>query len=155
MAIEFPEPVARPRLSEPAFDEKLVRGLLLPDKAQRDNWLVHALQQRSRQTLASVEEALARQAGDAGIHFFQPSGTVQLAQTLQKAAIEQIMAVAQQDKLLEDPVFTQSLMPLVGKTNNRKLLTALESVSAQALHIFQLLGVQMQLAVMVAPRSET
>ena len=149
MTVGDPAPVSCPRVIVNKIDESLVRGVMAKDIKVRDEWLVNALRLKNNQALAAVEEAIARLAGRADIRFYQTGGLLNLSGRERKAFFDQVVELARMDALLKDPIKTQYNMVRVGKELNPMMLSELVNINAQALHIVQLLGIQMQLAVMV------
>lgn len=143
-----PELKHRPRITDVAFDETLVKGILNKNTTTRDEWLIRVLNMKNQIALASVEEAIARLAGHSDVDFFQPEGKVSLEPSEQQKATEKVLDLARQGKLLENIVLTQSIMACVGKSNNVSLLVQLGKISPKEQIVFQILGIQMQIAVM-------
>lgn len=139
----------RPRITDVEPNERMVEGLLVKKLEFREQWLVHALHLKDKTSLASIEEAIARLAEKADIEFYIPGGDVNLSRQEMKNAINAIINFARNDKLLEDIPKTQSVMPKIGVENNLPLMDQLKTISPRAQHIFQLLGVQLQLAILI------
>jgi len=100
---------------------------------------------RNRQALDAVEEAIKHLTGKQHIEFYRPGG---MRMGSPQQAYDQILQLAREGKLSDDPALIQSLIPGVAFLN-QDLMTELARVDANALAIYQLLGVQMQLKLQV------
>lgn len=121
--------------------EELVQGLLSEDKATRQASLSRALQTADQVALDSVEEAIYRLAGRRDITFYQPGG---LAMFSPQEAVDKVLALARDGRLLANPAETGSYIAKVAWLSN-SLMDELDRLDPKALQIYQLLGVQMQL----------
>lgn len=124
---------------------KLVGDLMSTNKATRQAALGRVMSMRNRKALEAVEEAVKRLTGKQNIEFYKPGG---MRMGSPQQAYNQVLEMAREGKLSEDPALVQSLIPGVAFMN-QDLMTELGRTDAKALAIYQLLGVQMQLKMMV------
>ena len=125
--------------------QQLVEKLLSTHKPTRQAALGQALNMRSQQALNAVEEAIKRLTGKQNIEFYRTGG---MRISSPQQAYNQILQMARDGQLAADPAFVQSLIPGVA-FRNQDLMTELEHINAEALALYQLLGVQMQLSIWV------
>jgi len=149
MVFEDPEQNKRPRVKETEIDEKLVQGILAEDPMVRDDWLIQALKSQSTNALAAAEEAISRLVDQPDISFYQTGGKVSIDPASRKHFAGKVLELAEKGKMLDDIIRTQSYMAAIGDDENSILMRGMQAISPQSLHAFQLLGVQMQLAIMV------
>jgi len=119
--------------------------LMSTNKATRQAALGRVMSMRNRKALEAVEEAVKRLTGKQNIEFYKPGG---MRMGSPQQAYNQVLEMAREGKLSEDPALVQSLIPGVAFMN-QDLMTELGRTDAKALAIYQLLGVQMQLKMMV------
>ncbi len=127
-------------------DEQLLTML----KSGDQRGLQIALNKRTSEALAALEETIALYSGNPDITFYRLGGQRVYTQDTAQSAKEQIMDMALSDTLLEDPAYTQSLIASLGSTSGaNELIMSQLAARPQALYHYQLLGVQMQLAHLV------
>ncbi len=102
----------------------------------------------SRAALPLVEQALAQLAHRPSLRFHRPEGMLVRSPGASTEAYNQIIRLADNGKLLDDPAHTQQLIVMVGQRLNGELMEELGLYHPRALQIYQLLGLQMQLSVM-------
>ena len=124
---------------------KLVGDLTSTNKATRQAALGRVMSMRNREALDAVERAIKRLTGKQDIEFYKPGG---MRMGSPQQAYNQILKMAREGKLSDDLALVQSLIPGVAFMN-QDLMTELGHIDADALAIYQLLGVQMQLKMMV------
>jgi len=124
---------------------KLAGDLMSINKATRQGALGRVMNMRNQQALDAVEEAIKRLTGKQHIEFYKPGG---MRMGSPQQAYNQILQMAREGKLSDDPALVQSLIPGVAFMN-QDLMTELGRIDAKALAIYQLLGVQMQLKMLV------
>jgi hypothetical protein len=124
---------------------KLVADLISASKATRQAALSRVLSMRNQQALDAVEEAIKRLTGKQHIEFYKPGG---MRMGMPQQAYDQILQLAREGKFADEPALVQSLIPGVAFLN-QDLMTELERADAEALTIYQYLGVQMQLKMMI------
>lgn len=124
---------------------KLVKDLTSTNKSTRQAALAQVMNMRNRQALDAVEEAIKHLTGKQNIEFYRPGG-MRIGSPQQ--AYDQILQMAREGKLADDPALTQSLIPGVAFLN-QNLMSELARVDEKALAIYQLLGVQMQLKLQI------
>jgi hypothetical protein len=124
---------------------KLVGDLMSTNKATHQAALGRVMSMRNRQALEAVEKAIKRLTGKQHIEFYKPGG---MRMGSPQQAYNQILEMAREGKLSDDPALAQSLIPGVAFMN-QDLMTELGRIDAKALAIYQLLGVQMQLKMLV------
>lgn len=124
---------------------KLVKDLMSTATSTRQAALGQVMGMRNRQALDAVEEAIRNLTGKQHIEFYRPRG---MRMGSPQEAYDQILQLARDGKFADDPALVQSLIPGVAFLN-QALMSELARVDAKALAIYQLLGVQMQLALQV------
>lgn len=143
----------RKRISGLKYDEDVVKHLMSSNKFIRQNAIRNIIQSPIRKSLANVEEALARLADNAQIEFYRVGGLQFGTEERCQGAYETILDFAKENKLLEDPPHTQSLIALLGSGPIRNLsdilMDELNALNQEVLRDYQLLGIQMQLAIQV------
>ena len=124
----------------------LERDLISANKAIRQAALGKVINMQNREALNAVEVSIKRLTGKQHIEFYKPGGMVLIRSG---EAYNQILEIAREGRMADDPALIQSLIPRVSILENQDLMTELERVDAKAMAIYQLLGVQMQLKAIV------
>ena len=126
------------------------KQLLTMLKSGNQKGLQMALDKRTPEALAALEETIALYSGNPDITFYRLGGQRVYTQDAVQSAKEQIMDMALNDSLLADPTHTQSLIAGLGSTPGvSQLIMSQLAARPQALYDYQLLGVQMQLAYII------
>lgn len=107
-----------------------------------------ALSSRTPEALAAIEETIALYSGNPNPSFYRLGGQRIYTEQSTQSAKEEILDLALNGNLLQDPAHSQSLVAGLG-TNpgiSELIMRQLSVLNNQALYDYQLLGVQMQLA---------
>ena len=123
--------------------------ILLALKSGDQNALIMALQARTEEALAAVEETIALYSGNPEITFYQPGGMVENNTSIREQALQELTAMAGSQQLLKDPAYSQYCISRLGHDMGDVFMRTLYQEDMQACYDYQLLGIQMQLALLV------
>lgn len=145
--MEIPASKRRPRINaEP--DKNLLTSLL-----QGNSYAIQsALSMKNSAALAAVEEAIAIKSGNPNIEFYRPGGIVTINPADRHEAFMKLTLMAGQNGLLQNTAYTQSLIAMMGEQQNQAFMHLMQA-DTQMVFCYQLLGIQMQLAIMVQQHS--
>jgi len=104
--------------------------------------------------LAAIEETIALYSGNSDPMFYKLGGQRIYSSDSAADAIEKITDLVMDDKLLNDPAYSQFLIAGVGESNSNFIMNQLR-MYPQKLYDYQLLGVQMQLAYLLRDKIES
>ena len=111
---------------------KLTGDLMSSNKATRQAALGRVMSMRNRQALDAVEEAIKQLTGKQHIEFYRAGG---MRMGSPQQAYDQILQMAREGKLSDDPALVQSLIPGVAFLN-QNLMTELTRIDEKALEAF-------------------
>ena len=123
--------------------------LLVALKSGDQNALSLAMQTRTEAALAAVEETIALYSGNPAVTFYQPGGVVENNAIMRERALQELAAMAGSQQLLKDPAYSQYCISRLGRDIGNEFMRALYQEDPQACYDYQLLGIQMQLALMI------
>ena len=145
MELKKPENLSRSERIAAKPDGKLLLAL----KSGDQNALIMALQARTKEALAAVEETIALYSGNPEITFYQPGGMVENNTSIREQALQELTVMARSKQLLQDPAYSQYCISRLGHDMGDAFMRALYQEDMQACYDYQLLGIQMQLALLV------
>lgn len=125
---------------------QLTKELISGSQQVRDTAIGKVLSLRNQESLDSVEIAIKQLTGKENIEFYRPG--IMLGGFAPKEAYERILQIARDGKISEDPALVQSMIPKVSFLN-QNLMQELERIDSNSLAIYQLLGIQIQLSIML------
>ena len=149
MELKKPENLSRSERIAAKPDGKLLLAL----KSGDQNALSMALQARTKEALAAVEETIALYSGNPEITFYQPGGMVENNTSIREQALQELTVMAGSKQLLQDPAYSQYCISRLGHDMGDAFMRALYQEDMQACYDYQLLGIQMQLALLVKEKA--
>jgi hypothetical protein len=136
------------------IDAKPKKNLLSALKQNDPEAIQHALNMQDKSALAAVEEAIAVKRGNPDFVYYRPGGAFISSSSGHQDAMMKLILLAGGNNLLDDPAYTQSLIIQLGEQNNQ-LFIQLMGDNREAIYQYQLLGIQMQLAIMLDGLSDS
>lgn len=123
--------------------------LLTALKSGDQNALSLAMEVGTVAALAAVEETIALYSGNPQVTFYQPGGTFENDATIRDKALQELVEMAGSRQLLKDPAYSQYCISRLGRDIGNEFMRALYQEDTQACFDYQLLGIQMQLAILI------
>lgn len=139
-----PTPITSPApKTRPEPDPDLVKRLRNSHLPTREAAIAFVLANPGPESLSAVEEAIRTLSGKTDITFYKPGGYKERKPAQQ--VMNEVLEMAMGSQFMKDPAYLQSLIPMMG-AYNQPVMVELGKIDNSYQALYQLLGVQMQLA---------